>query len=230
VKIGILQTGHTPEELVEEHGAYPDMFARLLDGHGFEFEVFAVVDGIFPDAPHAADGWLITGSKHGAYEDHAWIAPLEDFIRAVYDAGVPMVGICFGHQIMAQAMGGKVKKFDGIWGVGNRQYTNTDGETTTLLAMHQDQVVEAPPDATLSETSDYCRFAGFTYKGNAMSIQPHPEFSPQFIRKLIEQRAGKLIPHDQSDAALAGLDRENDSHKVAGQIAAFFKQSARAAA
>ena len=223
MKIGILQTGHVPDDLATRHGKYPDMFARLLDGHGFEFDAYPVVDEVFPDSVHAADGWLITGSKHGAYEDHAWIPPLEELIREIYAAGVPMVGVCFGHQIMAQAMGGKVVKFGGIWGVGNREYTYTNGEKTTLLAMHQDQVVDVPPEATTTATSDYCKHAAFSYKGNAMSIQPHPEFSPEFIRELIEMRSGTVIPKDQSDEALKTLEQQNDSAEYANQIAEFFK-------
>ena len=90
MKLGILQTGHSPEDLYGDFGDYDAMFRDLLDGNGFEFQTWAVVDGIFPDGPEAADGWLITGSKHGAYENHPWIAPLEEFIRAVY-AGRPVL-------------------------------------------------------------------------------------------------------------------------------------------
>ena len=113
MKIGILITGHTPDELKPDVGTYGDMFQRLLDGNGFTFDVYPVVDGVFPTGVDAADGWLITGSKHGAYEAHDWIPPLEQFIRDTYGDGRPMIGVCFGHQIIAQALGGKVEKFDG---------------------------------------------------------------------------------------------------------------------
>ena len=226
MKIGILLTGHVPDEMQAEHGAFPNMFAKLLDGYGFDFETYAVVDGVFPDSPEVCDGWLVTGSKHGVYEDHPWIPPLENLIREIYAQGVPMIGVCFGHQIMAQALGGKVEKFGGVWGVGNREYTHEDGTTTTLLAMQQDQVVEAPPEATTTATSDYCKFAGFSYKGNAMSIQPHPEFTPEFMEELIKVRAGSLIPNDQADPAMESLDQENDSVRFAEQMATFFRTSA----
>ncbi len=113
MRIGILQTGLAPENLSPAMGDYPDMFARLLDGQGFTFQTWRVVEGEFPADVHAADGWLITGSRHGVYEDHPWIAPLEQFIRDAYAAHVPLVGICFGHQIVAQAMGGRVERFAG---------------------------------------------------------------------------------------------------------------------
>ncbi len=147
MQIGILQTGHAPDALIAQTGDYPAMFARLLDGHGLTFRTWAVVDGEFPESIHDAEGWLITGSRHGAYEDHPWIPPLEDFIRDGYAARVPLVGICFGHQIIAQALGGKVEKYPGGWSVGPTDYDFGD-ETLTLNAWHQDQVVEKPRGRT----------------------------------------------------------------------------------
>ena len=94
MKIGILQTGHAPAETVETLGDYPDMFARLLAGHGFDFDAWPVVDGVFPPGPEAADGWLVTGSKYSSYEDHPWIRPLEDLLRAIAASNRPMIGIC----------------------------------------------------------------------------------------------------------------------------------------
>lgn len=230
MKIGILQTGHVPEDLSDRHGAYPDMFVRLLDGYGFEFEAWPVVDGIFPPDVHACDGWLITGSKHGAYEDLPWIAPLEDFVRQAYAAGVPLAGICFGHQIMAQALGGKVEKHAGGWGVGRNLYRMVDGEEFELHAMHQDQVTVRPIEAELIATSDFCENAGFAYKGSAISFQPHPEFSAEYMRDLIAARAGTLIPGEQAQEAISRLGGELDSARIAARIAAFFKQFAKVAA
>src|SRR5690606_24036163 len=121
--IGILQTGHAAEPIRAEQGDYDEMFRRLLGGHGFTFSTWNVVDGEFPEGPEAAEGWLITGSRHGAYEEHDWLPPLEDLIRAIREAKRPLVGICFGHQIVAQALGGRVEKFDGGWSVGPQHYT-----------------------------------------------------------------------------------------------------------
>ena len=106
MRIGILQCGQSPAQLKRDLGDYPDMFVRLLAGREFDFTTWHVEGMEFPQDIHDADGWLLTGSRHGAYEDHAFIPPLEDFIRRAHDAGVPMVGICFGHQIIAQALGG----------------------------------------------------------------------------------------------------------------------------
>jgi GMP synthase (glutamine-hydrolysing) len=225
MKIGILQTGHIPEPLVEKHGSYPSMFERLLAGNGFEFETYVVVDNEFPSSIHSCDAWLITGSRHGAYEGHAFIPPLEAFIRDAYANSVPLVGICFGHQIMAQALGGKVVKYDGGWGVGQTTYKVGERELD-LLALHQDQVIEKPDDAEVIASTDFCANAGLAYNGKAISFQPHPEFTTDYMRDLIELRSGKSFTREQADAALSALEEENHSAEIALQIVHFLKSAA----
>lgn len=220
--IGILQTGLAPEALAPAMGDYPDMFARLLDGHGFTFKTFQVVNGTFPATVRDCDGWLITGSKHGAYEDHPWIPPLEAFIRAAFDARVPVVGICFGHQIIAQAMGGKVEKFAGGWSVGPTTY-DFDGETVTLNAWHQDQVVQRPAGATVIASNDFCENAALLYDDRALTIQAHPEFKPDFVEGLMKTRAIGVVPDPLLQAAATKLDTPLQDKTMAARIAAFFK-------
>src|SRR5690606_495111 len=118
MRIGILKCGQSPQELRGDKGDYDTMFERLLAGRGFEFTSYHVENMEFPDSVHAAQGWLLTGSRHGVYADHPFIPPLEEFIRKAYGEHVPMVGICFGHQIIAQALGGKVVKHPEGWAVG----------------------------------------------------------------------------------------------------------------
>ena len=139
MKIGILETGYRPEETIEEHGSYAHAFERLLDGFRLTFENRAALEGELPESVLSADGWLITGSKHGAYDDLPWIKPLEQFIVEAYRDAIPMVGVCFGHQIIAQALGGRVEKFDGGWSVGRVEYRlDGIGDRVPLFAWHQD--------------------------------------------------------------------------------------------
>ena len=176
-----------------------------------------------PASPEDADGWLISGSKHGVYDDLPFIAPLEDFIRKIYAAGIPLVGICFGHQIMAQALGGRSEKFKDGWSVGNVDYTFEDGEKLAMNAWHQDQVVVPPPGARTIASTDFCEHAALAYKGRAMSVQPHPEFRSSDVEMLLEIRAKGVVPEDRISKSRAKLDIENNNDAMAERIAAFFK-------
>lgn len=226
MKIGILECGHPPVELSEKHGNYDQMFARLLDGNGFDIVGYDTEHGVLPKSITECDGWLISGSKHGVYEDHAFIPPLEDFVREVYAAGIPMVGICFGHQIIAQALGGKVVKFDGGWAVGKHVYDFGDGEDTVLNAWHQDQVVELPEGAEVIARSPFCENAALVYGDKAFTVQPHPEMKGAFIADLVALRRGTgSYPDDRMDQASAQAHEPNHDYKLAKQIAEFFLKS-----
>ena len=222
MKIGILQTGHAPDEVLGSLGDYDAMFRRLLAGHGFAFETFDVVDMVFPEGPEACDGWLVTGSKHGAYEDHPWIPPLEELIRAIHAVGRPMIGVCFGHQIIAQAMGGTVVKFDGGWSVGRQTY-RCNGTPVALNAWHQDQVIKAPESAQVIASSAFCENAALLYGDRIWTIQPHPEFGSEMIAALATHRAPGVVPQVQVAAALAELEAPTERHRIAEDMAAFLK-------
>jgi len=228
MKIGILQTGQAPEPL-RAQGDYPDLFETLLAGRGFTFRTWHVEAMEFPAGIHDADGWLITGSRHGVYEDHPFIAPLERFIREAVAAKVPVAGVCFGHQIMAQALGGTVEKFTGGWSVGPTAY-DFGGDTVTLNAWHQDQVTAPPPGATVIASSPFCQFAGLAYGNIGLSVQAHPEFGSEFIGGLIDTRGPGVVPEPVLEAARARLDQPVDSARIADRIAAFFKAAAARAA
>lgn len=176
----------------------------------------------FPDSIKQADGWLISGSKHGAYEDHPFIKPLETLIRELYGSGVPLVGICFGHQIIAQALGGQVAKYSGGWNCGPTVYQYDEGQTI-LAAWHQDQVVEIPPEAEVVGSSAKCENAFIRYKGNAFSIQPHPEFDEAELRIVLNGPSRKLVPKEMLENVRMTLGTPLSNSEMAAEIARFFR-------
>lgn len=203
---------------------YDTLYADMLAGHGFQFRNWRVVDMEFPKSVHDADGWLISGSRHGAYEDHPWIPRLEDFIREAFRESVPMVGICFGHQIIAQAMGGRVEKFAGGWSVGLTEY-EIEGQTYTLNAWHQDQVIDLPDGAEVIGRTDFCNNAALLYPGKAFSVQPHPEFDSSVLQRLLIHRAPGVVEDDRIETAKAELARADTNAAMADRIAAFLKET-----
>lgn len=224
MKIAVLETGRPPAMLVEQFGDYPMMFERML-GDEFKIERFDVEALELPD-PAAHGAYLITGSPAGVYEPLAWIEPLQEFIRAA--DGSKMVGICFGHQVMAQALGGHVEKSDKGWGAGLHRYSIArrepwmdDMATISIPASHQDQVVTRPPNTEVTVSSDFTGFAGLAWTDRpAISFQFHPEFVPAFAKALIAKRYD-IVPNP--DAAIASLDAPNDNARVSGWIRRFLK-------
>ncbi len=224
MKIGILQTGHAPDALIDTTGDYDEMFRHLLDGNDFTFETFSVVDGMFPQSVNDADGWVITGSRHGAYEDHPWIPQLEDLIRDIQKQGQPLIGVCFGHQIIAQALGGKVEKFSGGWAVGRTEY-DLNGDKVTLNAWHQDQVTDLPPDATVLGRNEFCRNAMVAYGDTIWTVQAHPEYSNEFLHGLIETRGKGVVPDALLTEAANRQDGPNDNSEIGRHMAGFLKKA-----
>lgn len=223
MKIGILSCGHTVPEVAKTHGDFPQMFERLLTGNGLSFAAYDVENMDFPTSINACDGWLLTGSRHGAYEDHAFIPPLEKFIQDAHAAQIPMVGICFGHQIIAQALGGKVVKFDGGWDLGLTEYEFDDVGRVQLNAWHQDQVVELPSEACVVGRNDFCANAALTYGNHIFTVQAHPEFTGDIVAKYVGLRRGTADYPDQiMDRALARKDTPDSNAVLAKRIANFF--------
>lgn len=234
MRISIIETGRPAGDLGAKHGAYPAMFKALLAPHlpAIDCPSWAALDGEALPGATDCQGYLITGSAYSSYEDLDWIPPLERFIRECRDAGTPLMGICFGHQIVAQALGGRVEKAEIGWGVGVHTYETVDpapwmdGDPPTFsnVVSHQDQVVDLPAGAKVLARSDFCPAAALSIGDRIFTLQSHPEMSADFARDLYEFRRDR-IGSDRIDAAQASLDRPIDADRVAGWIAKFFSNS-----
>lgn len=198
MKIGIIECGPVPAALRNTYISYPAMFSAQLAPllPSATFETISVVQGEGLPGPESRDAWLLTGSRHGVYDDLPWIAPLKNFIRAAAGAKRPMVGVCFGHQIIAEAMGGRVQKAEIGWRVGLETYeTRFNGATRSVAmpAFHQDQVVVQPPGSHVLAQNEACPYAALRYSdAPVLSVQFHPEFSRAYLSDLIDV----LAKHD----------------------------------
>jgi len=233
MKLTIIQTGEVPLPLRERFGPYRKMFETMFDatGHGFAYEVVAVSDGEMLPDPAGLEGIVLTGSPAGVYDDLPWLDPLRAFIRAGYASRTPMLGICFGHQIMADALGGDVRKSEKGWGLGRHRYgvvarPGFMQEAPGALAVacsHQDQVITPPAEADVILASDFTPNAGLLYRnGAALSFQPHPEFSDDYALALAELRRGKA-PDNVVETAISSIAEPSHSADLAGYIGTFFK-------
>ncbi len=222
MNLAILETGAPPSPLDEEFGRYPDMFEKLLDMKATSYDVAA---GALPPDVGRHDAYLITGSPAGVYDDLPWIAKLKTFLQAARGRA-KLVGICFGHQIMAEAFGGRVEKSAKGWGAGLHSYPIVrhepwmDGVSlVSVPASHQDQVILQPPAAELIASSLFTPYAALAWRDQpAVSFQFHPEFSPDFAKALIAQRHDR-VPDPES--AIASLDAPNDNARVGEWIRRF---------
>ena len=212
-----------PPALAGAHGSYAGMIQRLL---GQEAQVFDAVAGTLPH-PDTCAAYILTGSPAGVYEPLPWISPLLEFLRQARGRA-KIVGICFGHQAMAEAWGGAVMKSDRGWGIGLHQYDvhhrahYMDGvRAIAAPASHQDQVVTLPPGARVTLASAFTPFAGLDY-GDAISFQFHPEFTPAFSTALIDSREDDYGP--LTELALRSLAAPDDRARVGEWIGAFLRE------
>ena len=239
MRIGILEAGRPPEAVAPKHGFYPAMFEYILRPHipaDAAFASYAVIDDVFPISVTEQDAWLITGSAFGVYDDAPWIARLITFVQDAAAADVPIVGICFGHQIIAQALGGAAGKYDGGWGVGAHTYTlqsvpdwmpNGDEALFATYVSHQDQVTALPEKAELLASSAFCQNAMFSMGDQILAMQCHPEMPSAYVRDLYDIRRPR-VGDAKIDAALntvADTTLAPDADRVSSWIGGFLQHS-----
>ena len=226
MRIAILEAGAPPARL-SRFPSYGAMTERMI-GPAHACTILDVRAGQLPEDAGAFDGFAVTGSAAGVYDPLSWIAPLIGFLRAL-PPDRPLVGICFGHQVMAEAYGGRAVRSEKGRALGLHDYTITertpfmdDAERIAVAAFHQDQVVTAPPGARVLAASAFTPHAMLAYRDRAaLSVQFHPEFEPDYTHALIAGHAEAEVAPERTQAALASLDAPDDRHRVGGWIRRF---------
>jgi GMP synthase-like glutamine amidotransferase len=223
MRIGVLNSIPPIKSRVKWGGTPVEAYIRFLEtaGPGFLYEGYEVAQGELPYSPEACDAYVITGSPKGVYEVDEWISALALFIRDAFRAGKKLVGICFGHQILAQALGGDVEKSEKGWGIGlhtieiNRtpEWMTGNPDHCSLYFVHQDQVVDLPPGADLLGGNAFCPNAFYTIGDQVFSLQGHPEFSDDIMRDLLVELRGTVDDAILSSAAQT-LDRSTPDNQL----------------
>ncbi|MBT4518417.1 MAG: GMP synthase [Halieaceae bacterium] len=232
MRLGLLKTDAVRPEWVPEFGEYPDMFVTLLSrvDSSVEFVVYDVEEGQYPADVDEVDAYLITGSKSSVYDDKPWIPVLMDFVRTLAGRDKKVIGICFGHQIIAQALGGKTEKSSKGWGVGIHSHTFTEFPSwheghdpeLQILVSHQDQVSQPARGATVLAGSYFCENAVCQIGDQMLTFQGHPEFVPAYSREIMAFRR-ELIGEQAFTEGNVSLEREHQGDRVARWILRFLR-------
>jgi GMP synthase-like glutamine amidotransferase len=232
LRVGILVCDDVAARYLPIAGDYGDMFAAMVTDADPAAEVvrYDARHGVLPERPDECDAWLCTGSSASVYDAEAWISDLSAFVREVHAARVPFVGICFGHQLLAHALGGRTERAPGGWGVGALAMDVTQTapwmapalSSVTLLYSHQDQVTELPPGGEVLASAAHCPVAALTVGEDMVGIQAHPEFGADYVRALLEDRVDR-IGDAQTATALESLDAPTDEAVVAAWIVTFLR-------
>lgn len=230
LRIGLLMMGHIDSKSQHIAGDYPELFDAILAPQGIELVRYDLDEGRFPADVDECDGWLCSPSRLSTYDPVPWLADAEALLRELVAREVPYVGVCFGHQLLAQALGGSVERSPDGWGVGVRDYEvvarrpwmQPGAERVALIGSHQDQVTRLPDGAELLFRSDYCPLGGFAIGERAWTLQVHPEFIAPLADHLLAGRI-ELIGAARVDVARASLGRPLDRETVAAWIATFFR-------
>jgi len=232
--------------VVAEDGDYVQIFSTWLNNskpQGFEYvmDAFDVKDKMeYPSDETHYDGMLLTGSASSAYEDREWIRKLVDYVARIPTTRpkTKLIGICFGHQIIAQAMGSKCVPNDGKWEIGITELALTDlgrqifGVTTlNIQQFHRDHVPVVPSDFDLLGSTSISMNQGMVkFKPRSSSqrvslseiqiitVQGHPEFTKSIVQKMVDTRASQgIVPRELAEDVKVRNEWRNDGVGILGK-------------
>lgn len=231
-RIGLLLVGHIDAGSLHIGGDYPELYADLLQPHNIELTTYRCDEGQMPESLAEQDGYICSPSRLSVYDDHQWLRDVEQLLRDMVATETPYVGICFGHQLMAQALGATVQKADVGWGIGAKHYEVVEPQPwmdstadIVLAASHQDQVMHLPDGARLMARAPYCPVGGMLIGERAWTLQVHPEFSPALADSLLATRLA-LFGEEAAASARDTLKQPLQQNRIAGWMSRFFHQVA----
>ncbi len=203
MKIGILRCDTVRSTLSAEFGEYPEMIEKAFSATNSElcFQTYLADEGQLPECTDECDAYIITGSRHSVFDtDELWINPLRDFIVRLHKAKIKAIGICFGHQLIAEVMGGKVERADSGWQIGvhraiiqqSKGFMQPKMATFYIAMMCEDQIQTVPETATILASSQGCDYMMLQYDNHFLSIQGHPEYSLDFAKALLNVRQSEF--------------------------------------
>ncbi|WP_455201168.1 glutamine amidotransferase-related protein [Kaarinaea lacus] len=232
MKIGILQTDSVRPELIAQFGDYPDMFQSLFRqvDPTLRFETYDVQHGNYPNTIHACDAYLTTGSKASVYDDENWIKILLDYFVELNSQNKKLLAVCFGHQLVADAFGGKTEKSTNGWGVGvhsvqvrtKPSWMQPALDAFNVVVSHQDQVTQLPGYARLIAGNNFCPYGMFQLGENILTIQGHPEFSKPYAEAMMQYRAD-IIGERTFREGIKSLQKPVDDLTIAKWFINFLK-------
>lgn len=236
MRLCLFQCDHVDAELMHVAGDYGDMFERLFERVAAPFEVFRhdVIDGVWPERIEDYDAFWISGSRFSVYERIPWIEELAERVRQIARLERPLVGICFGHQMLAHALGGRVERSTRGWGLGikravvreRRDWMEPALEGPRLIMSHQDQVIELPPEGVVLTSNDHCPVSAMKIGATNLGYQGHPEFSPEYLDALMSSRLDR-IPIQLIREARDTLKEPHDGEIVGRWLVRFITRAIR---
>ncbi|WDD96950.1 glutamine amidotransferase-related protein [Thalassomonas actiniarum] len=234
MKLGILLCDHVQEKLQVDFGGYPDMFSKILLAVDDQLDIvyYSAVDGELPSDINACDCYMTSGSKFGVNDELPWLNELEDFIRRLYREKKGFVGICFGHQLLARALGGKVQRSDKGWGIGvaageivkQKSWMEPKQANLSLVVSHQDQISELPADTEVLLSNEFCPYSMIQLDDHFLGLQGHPEFSRIYSYALMNSRRDR-IPGPRISAGVVSLEEPVDDLLTVRWLLNFLQQT-----
>jgi GMP synthase-like glutamine amidotransferase len=232
LKICILDNDNLDPAVADTYVSYGAMTEKMFAAAGvpWRFERFDTPQGRYPDDFDAYDAVLLTGSKADSFSDDPWVRTLRERVTELLRRRKTLLGICFGHQLIAHCLGAEVGRAPQGWGMGRMAYEWVGAQppkagALNLLASHQDQVLSLPVGATLLARSDFCPIAAYAVDDHVFCIQPHPEFVPDYSAWILDKRPTAVAAERQASVR-AELALPHDGLDVARYMQAFVERRA----